>query len=681
MGYKESSEQWTEHESNFSALLESLSGKTENIQKPMLNSLEKKSQESKARVHYHKFTRGKDLSKYSEKDLANIFGKRNLKEFKTDNKRIITEPVEENVPSIKKNTLLFNGGSMHDYFKKKLSNFTGFSGNVMEKYNCENEEELRPSFGIGYKLDKSHNKEDLIKIDGNKSVFSCSQNESGKRKVKKQLENIISPSKKVKKEKLKDKEKLGLSNPAFNPMTTPVKVIKHTLSTIEESSESTENVIHSDSYNNVTFSQISVEKIRKIKNEGNNSIFKIEPQINVGENVFCQIETNDSEPPKKKKKGNSVLGISNPLFEINLENKDGCEEQGEFYEVEHRKLKKTKKHFQINNVPNNQENDNTSFSSGLAIGGEVQDKSVVYKNPYEIKVKKKKAKDVQRELDNLGLNNPVFEGYTEKESCVENNNIPFLVKSGINEQNIAELVGDSEKKSFEVKRKRRKNNNKKKDIIINISQVEGDSSEVNSVNGSKSNDTIDVDNCELILNIVHEPTELKPNLKVGKMRRNGRHQTQKSVRFSDITEELIIPNNDEIKSMETTYQNGIDNENFDSRQTHMSENLETISKTLEMYQAEIENDINEQKVATFEEIMVGDIGNPEGENEKLPDSTRLKFKYANVEERTPMYQLNKTGPKKSYKHLIKGDIILKFNNTNLHEIKGYGTVKTKRHNK
>ncbi|KAL1122249.1 hypothetical protein AAG570_003654 [Ranatra chinensis] len=73
-------EEWLKQQEEFRCLLAKLSGSEEagihNQLKPIekSQSLEKRSQESRTRVHYRKFTRGKDLSRYTAKDLSCIVG-------------------------------------------------------------------------------------------------------------------------------------------------------------------------------------------------------------------------------------------------------------------------------------------------------------------------------------------------------------------------------------------------------------------------------------------------------------------------------------------------------------------------------------------------------------------------------------------------------------------------------
>lgn len=143
MGYKDT-EEWTQHEENFTSLLASLSQANEADNKPevKLSSLEEKSKTSRARVHYKKFTRGKDLSRYSEKDLANVFGKKTLKPSKSEVKIKREETGEQRF-----GVETTNRGSMEDYFKSKMKSFA-FG------VKHESESETEGTFGFGFKTDE-----------------------------------------------------------------------------------------------------------------------------------------------------------------------------------------------------------------------------------------------------------------------------------------------------------------------------------------------------------------------------------------------------------------------------------------------------------------------------------------------------------------------------------------------
>lgn len=881
MGYKESNDQWTEHETNFSALLESLTG--EKPDEIKLNSLEKKSQSSRARVHYHKFTRGKDLSRYSEKDLANIFGKKTLKESSK------AESTQENSDSSKEkkedNKFLFNAGSMRDYFKKKLPSLGKSNGyvvghnGVLKKEEWDSESNSRPSFsiksdekddevvsyaGFGFKSEfaSDTNGDNESKLTNGKSTFVSYVNgnyseESDEKKSKKKrkieekdVDNVFSPKKKSKKNKdASSKNSVneltkGVANPAFNPLHTPVKVEKHVLDTIEESisedlseledsalkysvttvevhaspkkkkkeflksscdsieildttvevkkkrkkSKEIENgiencvFVENDSGEKIVVEMSSFEVKRKeskknmqkslvvsqneevklkkkkkkevIMAESNkidlthdvkqtelvyeNPNFQetaeiVSDDIQIEENPYevkpkkskkkkqekfiVDLTTDDSgissiaeeasSKPKKKKKNDKTLALENPSFDSNLEDTiDLTETKENPYEVKVKKKKKRSKDGIDNvnfnettevdmNIPQTEENpfevarhknekkkkndyaiENPNFNESL----EETDGVAVEENPYEVKPKKKKKK----KDDALAIDNPNFNA----NDSVETSN-----------ENIA----------LEVQKKQKKTKENKENI---------DSTTDISSSDIKESISLDIEDSDLMLNVVTTPiikrteqtTSENSIMQISSVKR------RKSVRFSDVTQERIIPNNDDLRNLSDienrnelfeintqvinssleehnisfdmsaldkfSYDNrkggkkknlGLDNAAFDKQKTNLEENLDSISKTIDRYQAEIENDMNEKKLETFtmEDIMIGEVGNPHGDHEKLPEGTKLKFRYANFLSHSPFYHLDKTGAKKAYKHLIKGDIVVGFKNSNLHEIRGY----------
>ncbi|XP_022121144.1 PIN2/TERF1-interacting telomerase inhibitor 1 [Pieris rapae] len=129
LGYEDKNDQWTKHEDDFNALLANLSNDKDETKEVLHSgvSLETKSKKSKARIHYHKFTRGKDLSRYSEKDLANIFGKKSFKE------ETIQDISKEELESTEK--VFTEKGSMEDYFKSKMSALK--SKKILSDVNCD----------------------------------------------------------------------------------------------------------------------------------------------------------------------------------------------------------------------------------------------------------------------------------------------------------------------------------------------------------------------------------------------------------------------------------------------------------------------------------------------------------------------------------------------------------------
>ncbi|XP_051880664.1 PIN2/TERF1-interacting telomerase inhibitor 1 [Pristis pectinata] len=134
---KNHEDNWIAHQDEFNELLSKLNdchrqnGSTV-VEDKTVFSLEEKSKSSKKRVHYQKYTKGKDLSSRSANDLACVFGKR-IKRAKgsrddekgtEDNANISTledpKTVDASEPKVEINTVT-SSLTMQEYFASRMA--------------------------------------------------------------------------------------------------------------------------------------------------------------------------------------------------------------------------------------------------------------------------------------------------------------------------------------------------------------------------------------------------------------------------------------------------------------------------------------------------------------------------------------------------------------------------------
>ncbi|GJQ85389.1 hypothetical protein Trydic_g10163 [Trypoxylus dichotomus] len=828
IGYKEV-EGWTAHEDNFSSLLKNLNqnagDETDNTQ---ITSLEKKTQKSRARINYHKFTKAKDLSRYSEKDLANIFGKKSLKQKKNEVKK-------EEEKQIENNDLLVNKGSMIDYFKKKLPNF---GRNVENDKNDESDYETnRVGFGFTQNHTENHQNGDnepqkrkRSYTDALSSIESSSDEPRKKKKLKTNKANgtftsyIYSDDRNVS-EVNEIGEYSSLQNLTFHKKESKQKNKDDTNeaedneNTAEEEGRKKKRKSKIDDIKNDEKFVDSPAKTKKKKQENSNYS---EDQTEIEHQVACdeltdkdeeQMKINKKQKKSKKRKHEKEieLGISNAAFcdfnsseLVEMENQDLIEENCDQSKRRKKKSKKEKTYeeasldmvqngIEVSEMEETNEikTKKTKKDKRNEVGNETKKEPSQLCESQQAMTKQKKSKKRRTtESEECGISNPAF-----------NDNIDNSVS--LDEIESKEEIID------ETPRKKKKKNRKSKDIIengidnptfnpvLNSPDLTEELESISRTNSAKHEKTSkeevsgidnpalnlnDILNTDLMLNVISAPVILKKpsidkvvlNSKIERIK-NGR---RKSVRFSDVLEEHIIPNdpservneyisqrnelfdintmvieesikeemekkgmkyekrpqiresdpeelnqlvvessvkeelnrglsqqggfvnngfdirsvdkidfyhgNYEVQSSPNT--NGIDNRGFNKLKTEIEENIEDITNTIDRYQAEVENDINEAKDTQdshnlTEEWLVGDVGTQIMQNMRVERFTKLCFKDMHFRTPIPNYSKGKniSRPKKSYRHLIRGDITVAFCGSNLHEIKGYAAQNRGRH--
>nr|XP_033328537.1 G patch domain-containing protein 4-like [Megalopta genalis]XP_033328708.1 G patch domain-containing protein 4-like [Megalopta genalis] len=236
---------WTEHQDGFNSFLQQLQNsqddnivqvevKTESGEK----SLELKSKQSRARVHYHKFTRGKDVKRYSSKDLANIFGQKELNGSENTNENGNNQENFDSDPLGKQENrggvITIYGGNMAEYFSKKSQNISLTPKRKMRQGSTSESEPEYAGFGFAStptqsSNDAKENKETegscnyafenpCLRVNSPENISNTNTElkSSNKRKISDDYELSINDNCKDLKNHIKDGYKNAFVNPALN---------------------------------------------------------------------------------------------------------------------------------------------------------------------------------------------------------------------------------------------------------------------------------------------------------------------------------------------------------------------------------------------------------------------------------------------------------------------------------
>uniref|UniRef100_A0A182V840 G-patch domain-containing protein n=1 Tax=Anopheles merus TaxID=30066 RepID=A0A182V840_ANOME len=330
---------WTQHEAGFTELLRRLNGdESEPAEgagdavidpKSQVQSLEERSKQSRARVHYTRFTRGKDLSRVNEKDLANIFGKRSLTETskpREEEEQVSSESesADEDRPVLGLSTIKASM-SMQDYFKEKMKQRAAAGNGVAPveatvKTNGQGgEEEMVP--------EETHDGE---KIKKKKSKKKAKENEQTVEPMEEAVAIEEAPATKKskrKREQLEENEQEVLVNgDSVEPESEPSEPVKKKKKAKKHNSKQEPTVeVRSQAcevaeeemgqmVDETVAAEEPVKKKKKSKKQTSEPELKVEPssEVTEEEKVVPAVEDTATVDGPVRKKKKSKKNTSNP---------------------------------------------------------------------------------------------------------------------------------------------------------------------------------------------------------------------------------------------------------------------------------------------------------------------------------------------------------------------------------
>ena len=648
---------WTEHQDGFNDFLQELQKsesvivpQTEEVKTELNNkSLELKSKQSRARVHYQKFTRGKDVKKYSSKDIANIFGQKELNgegdgKSNPSNDEESFDPVgtRENTGGV----ITIHGGNMADYFMRKGRDHS-LAPNDKTQQGSDSESE--PEYaGFGFapatreqgSRDSDESKEarntcnyafenPCLKLNSPESIPGNRPESSKKRKSSDDCESALSNDSKKFKEDAVNKSGYmnGFENPALNLKCRDdevcngkeFEVSRAEFGVTNSALDLSDEVVDKK---RVTFNdhvEYSTDVLKKKKGKARLDKFEIE-----------------SKKIKKKKRKDSVNNPSPSGF-VNeaLEVEEVAEEVND-NEINERKSRKSKKRkgsrrTNLETIVEILEEDKETCedevgTKKLKLNENVTNDFVAEEQPSSKKSKKKKKKEKTED-----------ETVTGNKSDAEEIAEAVAEMKARSENLECELRGEQHRENLskEKKKKKKKNKNAERNVENHEDIIPESKTEAN-----------DTDRVEKIVEKIEETAKSKKKKKI----KQDTHTTDSSAEVAHIKDEKEVS----------------DKENAINTDENTPKAKKPKKKKDKKSSDEFAEDDNSTHIEAIKEESLKQVTNT---------STNTPSKTANSEtfnvSFSPWSEKAKIS-KKLLKSFFHRNAVVHFPGSNIHEIKGYG---------
>ena len=256
---------WLDHQDDYEKLLKDLGNSNDhqavgNNTSEQVQTLELNSKSSKARLHYKKFTKSKDLSNASLTDLNCILGKEKRKQIAAI--QISMEAVVEKFDEEKKDVDETNGGL---FSTNKLSVSDYFASKMAAKLNKTGETKVEVSYPPSIPIDEEIQNEE-IKEGNDSEVFIKKTKKKKSHKIENPIEEVIKvleEEEEVEKPKKKKQKKESNQEEANPETTTDEKQIEKSNSKSFNGSSLFNIYGYSPYHINANFKEILNYKIKK----------------------------------------------------------------------------------------------------------------------------------------------------------------------------------------------------------------------------------------------------------------------------------------------------------------------------------------------------------------------------------------------------------------------------------